>query len=118
MAATGILAAAYSSVTTALADAGLVVVTDPRNARPMSVFVELPIGDVFNNNIVDVRISIRILAAPPGNQDAANYLLTTFDTIHQLDTLAVVDFRPSTAVIGEQNIPAYDLTVRLSTRRN
>jgi hypothetical protein len=118
MAATGILAAAYSSVTTALADAGLVVVTDPRNARPMSVFVELPIGDVFNNNIVDVRISIRILAAPPGNQDAANYLLTTFDTIHQLDTIAVVDFRPSTAVIGEQNIPAYDLTVRLSTRRN
>lgn len=118
MAATGILAAAYSSVTTALADAGLVVVTDPRNARPMSVFVELPIGDVFNNNIVDVRISIRILAAPPGNQDAANYLLSTFDTIHQLDTLAVVDFRPSTAVIGEQNIPAYDLTVRLSTRRN
>ena len=118
MAATGILAAAYSSVTTALADAGLVVVTDPRNARPMSVFVELPIGDVFNNNIVDVRISIRIMAAPPGNQDEANYLLSTFDTIHQLDTLAVVDFRPSTAVIGEQNIPAYDLTVRLSTRRN
>jgi hypothetical protein len=118
MAATGILAAAYNSVTTALADAGLVVVTDPRNARPMSVFVELPIGDAFNNNIVDVRISLRILAAPPGNQDAANYLLSTFDTIHQLDTLAVVDFRPSTAVIGEQNIPAYDLTVRLSTRRN
>jgi hypothetical protein len=118
MAATGILAAAYNSVTTALTDAGLVVVTDPRNARPMSVFVELPIGDVFNNNIVDVRISLRILAAPPGNQDAANYLLSTFDIIHQLDTLAVVDFRPSTAVIGEQNIPAYDLTVRLSTRRN
>lgn len=118
MAATGILAAAYSSVTTALADAGLVVVTDPRNARPMSVFVELPIGNVFNTNIVDVRISLRILAAPPGNQDAADYLLSTFDTIHQLDTIAVVDFRPSTAVIGEQNIPAYDLTVRLSTRRN
>jgi hypothetical protein len=58
MAATGILAAAYSSVTTALTDAGLVVVTDPRNARPMSVFVELPIGDAFNNNIVDVRISL------------------------------------------------------------
>ena len=118
MAATGILAAAYSSVTTALADAGLVVVTDPRNARPLSVFVELPTGEAFNENIVDVTIRLRVLAAPPGNQDAANYLLTTFDTIHQLDTIAVVDFRPSTAVIGEQNIPAYDLTVRLSTRRN
>lgn len=117
MAATGILAEAYSSVVTALTGAGLTVVTDPRNARPMSVFVELPIGDVFNDNIVDVRITLRLLAAPPGNSDASDYLLTMFDTIHQLSTLAVTDFRPTTAVIGEQNIPAYDLTVKLSTRR-
>lgn len=118
MAATGILAAAYSSVTTALADAGLVVVTDPRNARPLSVFVELPTGSAFNENIVDLTIRIRVLAAPPGNQDAADYLLTVFDTIHQLKTVAVTDFNPSTAVIGEQNIPAFDISVRLSTRRN
>jgi hypothetical protein len=118
MAATGILAAAYSSVTTALSNAGLVVVTDPRNARPMSVFVELPIGNAFNENIVDVTIRLRILAAPPGNQDAADYLLTTFDTIHQLKTLAVVDFTPSTTQVGEQLIPSYDINVRLSTRRN
>lgn len=118
MAATGILAAAYSSVTTALANAGLVVITDPRNARPMSVFVELPTGSAFNENIVDVTIRLRVLAAPPGNQDASDYLLTVFDTIHQLKTLAVTDFGPSTAVVGEQNIPAFDLTVRLSTRRN
>lgn len=118
MAATGILAAAYSSVTTALADAGLVVVTDPRNARPLSVFVELPTGSAFNENIVDLTIRLRVLAAPPGNQDAADYLLTVFDTIHQLKTVAVTDFNPSTAVIGEQNIPAFDISVRLSTRRN
>jgi hypothetical protein len=118
MAATGILAAAYSSVTTALADAGLVVVTDPRNARPLSVFVELPTGEAFNENIVDVTIRLRVLAAPPGNQDAADYLLTTFDTIHQLKTIAVVDFTPSTTQVGEQVVPSYDITVRLSTRRN
>jgi hypothetical protein len=118
MAATGILAAAYSSVTTALADAGLVVVTDPRNARPLSVFVELPTGAAFNENIVDVTIRLRVLAAPPANSDAADYLLTTFDTIHQLQTIAVVDFTPSTTQVGEQIIPSYDITVRLSTRRN
>ncbi len=118
MAATGILAAAYSSVTTALADAGLVVVTDPRNARPLSVFVELPTGEAFNENIVDVTIRLRVLAAPPGNQDAADMLLSTFDTIHQLQTIAVVDFTPSTTQIGEQIVPSYDITVRLSTRRN
>jgi hypothetical protein len=118
MAATGILAAAYSSVTTALANAGLIVVTDPRNARPLSVFVELPTGAAFNENIVDATIRLRVLAAPPGNQDAADYLLTTFDTIHQLQTIAVVDFTPSTTQVGEQIIPSYDITVRLSTRRN
>ena len=118
MAATGILAAAYSSVTTALTDAGLVVVTDPRNARPLSVFVDLPTGEAFNENIVDVTIRLRVLAAPPGNQDAADYLLTTFDTIHQLKTIAVVDFTPSTTQVGEQVVPSYDITVRLSTRRN
>ena len=105
MAATGILAAAYSSVTTALADAGLVVVTDPRNARPLSVFVELPTGEAFNENIVDVSIRLRLLAAPPGNQDAADYLLTTFDTIHQLQTIAVVDFTPSTTKWGNKSFP-------------
>ena len=117
MSATGILADAYQSVVTALTNAGLVVVTDPRNARPMSVFVELPTGDGFNSNIVDVTMTLRLLAAPPGNSDSSDYLLTTFDSIQQLNTLAVVDFRPTTAIIGEQNIPAYDVTIRLSTRR-
>jgi hypothetical protein len=118
MAATGLFATAYSAVATALSNAGLVVVTDPRNARPLSVFVELPTATAFNSNILDVTIVCRILSAPPGNQDAADYLLTTADTIHQLTTIAVTDCRPSVALIGEQQIPAYDLTVRISARRN
>jgi hypothetical protein len=84
----------------------------------MSVFVELPAGRAFNENIIDVTIRLRVLAAPPGNQDASDYLLTVFDTIHQLSTIAVTDFEPSTAILGEQNIPAFDITTRLSTRRN
>ena len=116
MAATGVLAQAYSNVVTRLQAAGLVVVTDPRNARPMSVFVELPSADVFNSNIVDVTITMRILAAPPGNQDSADYLLTTANTIHQaLGGITTVG--PSTALIGDQNVPAYDMTARVATRR-
>ena len=118
MAASGLFAAAYSNVTTALANAGLVVVTDPRNARPLSVFVELPTASAFNSNILDVTIVCRILSAPPGNQDAADYLLTTADTIHQQTTLAVTDCRPSVALIGDQNIPAFDMTVRVSATRS
>ena len=118
MAATGLFSAAYNAVTTALTTAQLVVVTDPRNARPMSVFVELPTAQAFNSNILDVTIVCRILAAPPGNQDASDYLLTTADTIHALTTIAVTDCRPSVALIGDQQIPAYDLTVRVAARRN
>jgi len=117
MAATGILAAAYENVCTRLADAGMVVVKDPRNARPMSVFVELPTAPPFNSNIVDVTIVCRILAGGPGDRDAADYLLSQADVIHE-NVEGITDIRPSTAIIGEQQIPAYDLTVRVSTRRN
>ncbi len=117
MSATGILAAAYENVCTRLANAGMVVVRDPRNARPMSVFVELPTAPPFNSNIIDVTIVCRILAAGPGDSDAADYLLSQADVIHQ-NVEGIIDIRPSTAIIGEQQIPAYDLTVRVSTRRN
>lgn len=118
MAATGLFAAAYNAVTAALVAANLVVVTDPRNARPLSVFVELPTATAFTNNVLDVTIVCRILSAPPGNQDAADYLISTADLIHQLGTVAVTDCRPSVALIGDQQIPAYDLTVRVAARRN
>lgn len=117
MAATGVLADAYSNVVTRLVAAGLTVITDPRNARPLAVFVELPTAEAFNGNWVDVTIQMRILAAPPGNQDSAEYLLTTADTIHNA-LGGITSIGPSTALIGDQNIPAYDLTARVATRRN
>ena len=118
MAASGILVDAVNAIKTALTALGLKPVTDPRNARPMSVFIELPVMTSWTYNVGDFRIPVRILAAPPGNQDAADYLLTVFDTIQQLETVAVTDFGPSTTVLGEMNIPSMDITVRLSTRRN
>mgnify|MGYP001180120026 CR=1 FL=1 len=117
MAATGVLAEAYDNVCTRLADAGMVVVKDPRNARPMSVFVEVPTATTFNSNIVDVTIVCRILAGGAANSDASDYLLTQADIIHE-NVEGIIDVRPSSAIIGDQTIPAYDLTVRISTRRN
>lgn len=118
MAATGILAAARAQVVAAVTAAGLVPVTDPRNARPLTVFVDLPSAAGFNNNILDITIQLRILAAPPANADAADYLLTAADTLHQSANLAVIDVQPNSITIGEQIIPTYDLTVRVATRRN
>jgi hypothetical protein len=95
---------------------GFEAYSDPRAARPFSVFVELPFFDGFTNRIADTTVTIRCLASPPGNANSAKWLLETVDTIMAAN-LAVVAGRPTVAAIGEQNIPAYDLTIRLSIRR-
>ena len=117
MAATGILVDAVNAIATALTALGLKPVTDPRNARPMSVMIELPVMTSFTYNVGDFRIPVRILAAPPANSDAADYLLTTTDLIMN-SQIAVVDARPGNANYGGQDIPTYDLTVAIAVRRN
>jgi hypothetical protein len=111
-----IFADSVADLAAKLAALNLDVVTDPRAARPFSVFIELPSFDGFNNKIADVTVIVRALASPPGNANAAAWLLTTVDTIMDAN-LAVVSGRPSTALIGEQAIPAYDMTIRLAARR-
>jgi len=117
MAATGILADAVNAIKTQLTTLGLKPVTDPRNARPMSVMIELPVMTSFTYNVGDFRIPVRILAAPPANSDAADYLLTTTDLIMN-SPIAVTDARPGNANYGGQDIPTYDLTVAIAVRRN
>ena len=104
---------AVSATITAL---GLVPVTDPRNARPLTVFIELPTFTSFNNQTADITIDLRVLGAPPGNQDATNYILGVVDQLMN-STLAVVSGRPTIAQIGSAELPAYDLTIRIGTSR-
>ena len=117
MSATGIFANAQSALVNALTGLGLAVVIDSRNARPMSVFVEPPTFTCFNNNIADITFGVRILAAPPGNSDASDYLITTADTIMN-SAISLISGAPSVTTIGSQDIPSYDLTVRVATSRN
>jgi hypothetical protein len=117
MPASGILVQAVNAIKTQLTTLGLKPVTDPRNARPMSVFIELPIMTSYTYNVGDFRVPVRILAAPPGNQDAGDYLMTTVDAIMN-SPIAVVDARPGNATYGGQDIPTYDLTVAVAVRRN
>ena len=79
MSATGIFAEAQATLAASLTALGLAVVTDSRNARPMSVVIEPPTFTCFNSNIADITFRLRVLAAPPGNQDASDYLMTTAD---------------------------------------
>ena len=117
MSATGILADAYDNVVSTLTAAGVNVVTDPRNVRPLTAFVELPTVQAFNSNIIDATIVVRLLAPPPSVKDSADYLLTQADLVHQ-NVEGITTITPSSVLIGEQQIPAIDLTVRISTRRN
>jgi hypothetical protein len=118
MAATGIFATAVNAIATRITNLGLVPVTDPRNARPMTVFIELPSFAGMNYNIGDITITLRVLAAPPGNSDAGDYLMTTIDTLMADQGLAIIEGRPTMALIGQQELPAYDLIVRVAVARN
>jgi hypothetical protein len=112
----GIFTDTVDTVSASLTALGLKPVTDPRNARPLTVFVELPTFTCFNNQIADITVDLRILGAPPGNSDSANYILGVVDTIMD-SPIAVLSGSPSLAQIGSQELPAYDLTIRIGTRR-
>ena len=117
MPATGIFAESRTAIVNALTALNLAPVTDPRNARPLSVLINPPTFDSFTYNVGDIRLQVRILAAPPGNQDASDWLITQADTIMN-STIAVTSGRPGFATYGGQDIPTYDLTVAVAVRRN
>jgi hypothetical protein len=112
-----ILLTAVNACKTALTTLGLVPVTDPRNARPQSVLIELPTVDVFTYNVGNITLRLRVLAPPPGNQDAGDYLMKIADQIMN-SPIAVTDLRPGLVTVGGQDLPSYDLTVAVAVRRN
>jgi hypothetical protein len=113
----GILYEAVTACKTALTTLGLVPITDPRNARPLSVLIELPTVDSFTYNVGNITLRLRVLAPPPGNQDAGDYLMKIADQIMN-SPIAVTDLRPGLVSVGGQDLPSYDLTVAVAVRRN
>lgn len=119
------MAGIFTDATTDLANAitalGLVPVTDPRNARPNTIFIQPPAFQAFNagvvNSVADVTFTVQILAAPPGNQDATDYILGVLDTIFN-SNIVVMSGQPSLTSIGAQDLPSYDLIIRMSARRS
>lgn len=105
------------AVAQALEGIGISPITDPRNARPNAVLIELPTVTSFTYNVSDIRIMLRCLAPPPGNEDTANYLMTLADKIIDSE-IAVVSARPGYATYGNQEMPSYDLEVAVALKRN
>lgn len=113
----GIFYESTQALVSTITSLGLVAVTDPRNARPLTVLIEPPSFDAFTYNVGDLTFRVSVLAAPPGNQDASDYLLTTVDALMN-STLPITSGQPNTIELGGQNLPCYDLTVRIASRRN
>jgi hypothetical protein len=80
----GIFTDTINTVAATITALGLVPVTDPRNARPLVVFIELPTFTSFNNQTADITVDLRVLGAPPGNQDTTDYILGVVDHAHEL----------------------------------
>lgn len=117
MTATGVFAEAQATLVASLGALGLKVVTDVRNARPITVLVDPPTFTCFNNNIAEIEFGVKVLAAPPGNSDAVDYLITTADTIMN-SSISLIRGIPGVMQIGGQEVPTYDLTVRVGTQRS
>jgi hypothetical protein len=98
------LAAALNAVT------GLTCITDPRNLVPPCVLVEAPTFVAWNYNIVKMTFPVRIITLGPGNLDAQRSLMNLANKVLTAN-VGVVDGRPTIAVIGGSELPAYDLTV-------
>lgn len=106
---------AYDYVANELATAGLNVITDPRNLQPPCVIIDPPAIRALSGNIITSDVRVTVLVPPPGNRDALLKLLADADVI--VDAVEVVDGQPGSYPLGERDVPAYTLTVRVTLIR-
>lgn len=104
---------ARQALSAELTAAGLVVVDDPRNARPNAVIIDPPSVNTPSfgqpNATLYLEFQVTALSVPPANLDALKALLDTVDTV--LNTVAVLSANPSVYQVGNQELPAYTINV-------
>ena len=100
---------------TLTAVSGLQVVNDPRNLVPPCVFIDAPSFDAFNYNIVKLMFPVKIITLGPANLDAQRSLLNLASKVIT-KKIGVTAGRPTIAIIGGSELPAYDLTITLQAQ--
>lgn len=109
---------ALTNLATSIANlTSLKVVTDPRNIAPPCVFIDAPSFTAFNYNIVNMNFPVRVFSLGPSNLDAQRNLLNLAALVLG-SNVAVTDGRPTIAIIGSAEYPAYDLTVNVQAQTN
>ncbi len=103
-------------VSTLSAVSGLQVVNDPRNLVPPCVFIDAPTFEAFNFNIVKMLFPVRCITLGPNNLDAQRSLMNLAAKVIGAK-VGVQDGRPTIAVIGGAEYPAYEVSNHGDVRR-
>lgn len=103
------LTATLSAVT------GLQVVNDPRNLVPPCVFIDAPSFEAHNFNIVRMNFPIRAITLGPNNLDAQRSLMNLAAKVLAAN-VGVTDGRPTIAIIGGADYPAFDMTITMQAQ--
>ena len=103
--------------TTLTSITGLQVVTDPRSINPPCAFIDAPTFSVYGGggNIVQMTYTVRIITLGPGNLDAQRNLMHLASLVLGKN-VAVTSGRPTIAIIGGAEMPAYDLTIEMQAQ--
>lgn len=110
------LTAARAELVTKITGTGLRVVTDPRDANPPCVIVGLPAGLTRRNACtIAGTVAVTAVAPPPGNDDAAGWLLDVVDQLAVLVGWTGADPSTWTPTGAGSELPAYTMTVPVHT---
>ena len=94
---------------------GLQIVTDPRNLAPPCVFIDAPSFEAWNYNIAKMTFPVRCIGLGPNNLDAQRTVLNLAARIMGAN-VGVTDGRPTIAIIGGTELPAYDLNINIQVQ--
>jgi hypothetical protein len=101
--------------TTLTAVTGLQVVNDPRNLVPPCAFIDAPSFEAFNYNIVKMTFPVRCITLGPNNLDAQRSLMNLASLVLGAN-VGVTNGRPTIAMVGGVDYPAYDLTITMQAQ--
>ena len=94
---------------------GLQVVSDPRNLVPPCAFIDAPSFEALNYNIVKMTFPVRCITLGPNNLDAQRSLMNLASKVLGAN-VGLTDGRPTIAMIGGADYPAYDLTITMQAQ--
>jgi len=112
---TDLLNTALDDLVDAINAAGVVAVADPRNIQGPCAFIDAPMFDAWNYNILRITWPIRLITLGPSNLDAQRSLMNLAAKLLEAK-IPVTGGRPTIAIIGGVEYPAYDLTIEQQTQ--